>query len=131
VNYMVMILSTIAGFGGIFVGWAVFSKGWIPRNLITSKAPWLYNLLNRKYYIDELYQVIIIAPLRGLGLLLNWFDDYVVDGIVRLTANFTLALSSWGTRLQNGQLQSFGLLTLLGFVILLLALVGRRFIHVG
>jgi NADH-quinone oxidoreductase subunit L len=55
----------------------------------------------------------------------------VVDGIVRLSANFTLTLSSWGTRLQNGQLQSFGLMTLLGFVILLLALIGRRFIHVG
>lgn len=131
VNYIVMILSTIAGFGGIFVGWAVFCKGWIPRDLVTSRAPWLYNLLNRKYYIDELYQIIIITPLRSLGLLINWFDDYVIDGIVRLTANFTLALSSWGTKLQNGQLQSFGLLTLLGFIILLLALVGRRFIHVG
>ncbi|QGQ93487.1 NADH-quinone oxidoreductase subunit L [Paenibacillus psychroresistens] len=131
VNYIVMILSTIAGLGGIFVGWAVFYKGWIPRDLITSRAPWLYNLLNRKYYIDELYQVIIIAPLRGLGLLINWFDDYVIDGIVRLTANFTLALSSWGSKLQNGQLQSFGLMTLLGFLILLLALIGRRFIHVG
>jgi NADH-quinone oxidoreductase subunit L len=130
-NWMVMILSTIAGLGGIFIGWAVFSKGWIPRDLITSRAPWLYNLLNRKYYIDELYQVIIIAPLRGLGLLLNLFDDYVIDGVVRLSASFTLTLSSWGTRLQNGQLQSFGLMTLLGFVVLLLALVGRRFIHVG
>jgi NADH-quinone oxidoreductase subunit L len=131
VNWLVMILSTIAGLGGIFVGWAVFSKGWIPRDLITARAPWLYNLLNRKYYIDELYQVSIITPLRRLGLLINWFDHYIVDGIVRLSAAFTLSLSAWGTKLQNGQLQSFGLMTLLGFVILLLALIGRRFIHVG
>jgi NADH-quinone oxidoreductase subunit L len=130
-NWVVMILSTIAGLGGIFIGWAVFSKGWIPRDLITSRAPWLFNLLNRKYYIDELYQRIIIAPLRGLGMLLNLFDEYVIDGVVRLVANLTLALSSWGTKLQNGQLQTFGLMTLLGFIVLALALVGRRFLHVG
>src|SRR6202011_3856824 len=116
VNYLVMVLSTIAGLGGIFVGWAVFAKGWIPRDLITSRAPWLYNLLNRKYYMDELYQVIIIKPLRGFGFLLNWFDDNIIDGIVRLSASFTLTLSSWGAKLQNGQLQTFGLMTLLGFV---------------
>jgi NADH-quinone oxidoreductase subunit L len=131
VNWVVMILSTIAGLGGIFVGWAVFAKGWIPRDLITTRAPWLYNLLNRKYYIDELYQVFIIKPLRGFGFLLNWFDDNIIDGIVRLSASFTLTLSSWGAKLQNGQLQTFGLMTLLGFVVLFLALVGRRFIHVG
>ncbi|MDB5053333.1 MAG: subunit of NADH:ubiquinone oxidoreductase [Bacilli bacterium] len=130
-NWTVMILSTIAGLGGIFVGWAVFSKGWIPRDLITARAPWIYSVLNRKYYIDELYRVAIIAPLRGIGILLNLFDDYVVDGVVRLAASFALALSSWGSKLQNGQLQSYGLMTLLGFVVLALALVGRRFIHAG
>jgi NADH-quinone oxidoreductase subunit L len=130
-NWTVMLLSTIAGLGGIFIGWAVFSKGWIRRDLITSNAPWLYNLLHRKYYIDELYRAAIIAPLRGIGFLLNLFDDYVIDGVVRLTANFALALSAWGARLQNGQLQTYGLMTLLGFVVLALALVGRRFIHVG
>jgi NADH-quinone oxidoreductase subunit L len=130
-NWTVMLLSTIAGLGGIFIGWAVFSKGWIRRDLITANAPWLYNLLNRKYYIDELYRVAVIAPLRGIGFLVNLFDDYVIDGAVRLIANFALALSSWGARLQNGQLQTYGLMTLLGFVVLALALVGRRFIHVG
>jgi NADH-quinone oxidoreductase subunit L len=33
--------------------------------------------------------------------------------------------------MQNGQLQTYGLITLLGLIILALALAGRRFINVG
>jgi len=131
VKWFAMLYSTIAAFGGIFIGWAVYIRGWIPRNLIIVRMPWLFNLLQNKYYVDEIYGIILVAPLKGLGYLLNFIDDYIVDGLVRLASTFAMALSSWGSRLQNGQLQSFGLMTLLGFVVLALALVGRRFIHVG
>lgn len=130
-KWFVMVISTIAAFGGILVGYAVFVKNWIPRNLVTSRAPWLFNLLSRKYYIDELYDVAIIAPLKGIGKLLNLFDDYVVDGVVRGVTSITLSISSLGSKLQNGQMQTYGLISLLGFIVLALALVGRRFIHVG
>ncbi|RAV17362.1 NADH-quinone oxidoreductase subunit L [Paenibacillus contaminans] len=131
INWVVVILSNAAAILGILLGWAIFAKGSISRELVSKPMPWLVTLLNRKYYIDEIYQTIIVKPLRAIGFALNAVDDFIIDGIVRLTATGVVSLGRLGTRLQNGQVQTYGLITLLGLIILAVALVGRRFIHVG
>ncbi|ULL19488.1 NADH-quinone oxidoreductase subunit L [Paenibacillus sp. H1-7] len=128
---MVMILSTLAGVAGIGLGYLVFVKRSIPSDAVSSRAPWVYRLLNRKFYIDEIYDTIIVKPLKGLGIVLHLFDEYIVDGIVKLASYSVVGIGRIGSRLQNGQVQSYGLMTLLGLIILVLALAGRRFIHVG
>jgi NADH-quinone oxidoreductase subunit L len=130
-NWTVMIISTLVGLLGIGLGYLIYLKRSIPRDVVSAKAPWLYTLLNRKYFIDEIYEFIIIKPLRGLGLILDFIDLYVIDGLVRLTTQAVVGLGRVGSRLQNGQVQTYGLITLLGLLILVLALAGRRFIHVG
>jgi len=131
VNWAVMGLSTLAGVLGIGLGYLMYVKKSIARDFISGKAPWLYTLLNRKYWIDEIYNGILVKPLQGLGLLLELIDIYIVDGLVRLFTYAVVGLGRVGSRLQNGQLQSYGLITLLGLLILALAIAGRRFIHVG
>jgi NADH-quinone oxidoreductase subunit L len=130
-NWTVMIISTLVGLLGIGLGYLIYLKRSIPRDVVSAKAPWLYTLLNRKYFIDEIYEFIIIKPLRGLGLILDFIDIYVIDGLVRLTTQAVVGIGRVGSRLQNGQVQTYGLITLLGLLILVLALAGRRFIHVG
>jgi NADH-quinone oxidoreductase subunit L len=128
---IVMILSTLVGVLGIGLGYLMYAKGSIPRDIVSGRLPWLHQLLNRKYYIDELYQTIIVKPLAVLSLVLNLFDLYVVDGLVKLTAGTVSGIGRVGSRMQNGQLQSYGLIMLLGIVILAVVLVGRRFLNVG
>ena len=70
-NWTVIILSTLAGVLGIGLGYLIYLKRTIPRDIVSSKMPWLYTLLNRKYFIDEIYEVIVVKPLRGLGIILN------------------------------------------------------------
>jgi NADH-quinone oxidoreductase subunit L len=124
---LVMVLSIAVGALGIYLGWLVFAKGTISRDAVSSRAPWLVRLLERKYYIDELYHVIFVKSLRGLGRLLNAVDDYIVDGLVRVAGGTAVLLGRGGTRMQNGQVQTYGLITVLGLVILIAAVVGRRF----
>jgi NADH-quinone oxidoreductase subunit L len=62
---------------------------------------------------------------------LELIDIYIIDGIVRLVAFTVVSLGRLGSRLQNGQLQSYGVIMLLGMLILALAIAGRRFIHAG
>ncbi|GIP40952.1 NADH-quinone oxidoreductase subunit L [Paenibacillus sp. J31TS4] len=131
VQWLVVLLSQLAAFAGIALGWAVYRRGAVSRDALPSAMPWLYRLLERKYYIDEIYQGVLAIPLRGLGQVLEWFDRYVVDGLVRLVTWAVLQLGRAGTRLQNGQVQTYGLVMLLGFLILIAALAGRRFLHVG
>lgn len=131
IEWTVVILSNLMGILGIGLGWLIYSKGAIRQDLVTSGAPWLYKLLNRKYYIDEIYQAVIVAPLRGLSLVLNVIDDFIIDGIVRLVAAATGGIGQWGRRMQNGQVQTYGLVTILSIVIVVLAFAGRRYFHVG
>jgi len=124
---IVMVVSTAVGLLGIYVGWLVYVKGTISREAVSGRAPWLVRLLERKYYIDELYHAAVVVPLRGLGRALTAFDEHVVDGIVRLAGGSAVWAGRWGTRLQNGQVQSYGLLAAIGLIVLIAAIVGRRF----
>jgi NADH-quinone oxidoreductase subunit L len=130
-NVIVMLLSTLVGVLGIGLGYLVYIKRSIPSDAVSSTAPWLVRLLERKYYIDEIYQAIFVQPLKGLGVLLHLFDVYVVDGVVRLASFSVVGIGRIGSRLQNGHVQTYGLATLLGLLILILAIAGRRFIHAG
>ncbi|WP_010278988.1 NADH-quinone oxidoreductase subunit L [Paenibacillus senegalensis] len=129
-NWIVIVLSNLVALAGIFAGWLVYARksGAVEQDPWAQKVPALHRLLSRNYFIDEVYQWLIVRPLRGLGHILRLVDEFIVDGIVRLVSGAVVALGYQGTRWQNGQIQTYGLLTLLGFVILVLALVGRRFI---
>ena len=52
-----------------------------------------YRTLLNKYYVDELYDLIIVEPIKRLGDLLDWFDRTVVDGLVRGVGQ----LADWGS----------------------------------
>lgn len=125
VHWPVIILSTVVGIAGIVLGYIMYGR----RGLTPAEAPAnaLHKLVYRKYYIDEIYGWVFVKPLKGLGLLLQLFDTYVVDGIVRLVGQCAVGLGRFSSRLQNGQMQRYGLITLFGIVVLALALVGRRF----
>lgn len=127
---LVMTLSTIVGLLGIGLGYLMYVKKSVSADAIPSGAPWLHQLVERKYYIDELYGLIIVKPVKALGNVLTLFDHYVVDGIVRLSASAVSGLGRVGSRLQNGQVQTYGLVTLLGIVVLMLVFAGRRFLNV-
>lgn len=53
----------------------------------------MYRLLLNKYYIDELYDLIFVEPLKRLGAMLDWFDRTIIDGIVRGVG----WLADWGS----------------------------------
>ncbi|KIL40625.1 NADH:ubiquinone oxidoreductase subunit L [Gordoniibacillus kamchatkensis] len=130
-NWTVMILSTLAGLLGIGLGYVMYGKNSVSRDIVAGNAPWLYTLVYRKYYIDELYDVVFVRGLRLIGKAFELFDIYIVDGIVRLCSAAVVGIGRLGLRLQNGQVQTYGLATLLGLLILALALAGRRFFHLG
>ncbi|HLZ33778.1 MAG TPA: NADH-quinone oxidoreductase subunit L [Nitrospira sp.] len=66
-----------------------------------AKAQGIYTTLLNKYYVDELYDFLFVEPTKKLGLLLDWFDRVVVDGIVRGVAQMAelgAAGSTWAEK---------------------------------
>ena len=69
---------------------------------------WLPTALENKWYVDELYHVMVRAPLWLLGHVLNLFDRYIVDmAIVDGIARIPRVLGRGFQPLQNGILQSY------------------------
>jgi len=123
---LVMVTSAGLGLLGLYLGWLVYVKGTIARDAVASRLPWLVKLLERGYYIDELYHIVFVRGLRVLGRFLQAIDHYVVEGMVRLVSGAVLALGKGGTRLQTGQVQTYGLITILGLILLIVVIAGRR-----
>jgi NADH-quinone oxidoreductase subunit L len=65
---------------------------------LAEKFQTAYRVLLNKYYVDELYDLMWVEPTKKLGLLLDWFDRNVIDGLVRAVAHLAdvvAAASTW------------------------------------
>ena len=125
-GYLAMIIATAAGLLGLYLGWLIWQKGTIDRKALAARMSGLVRVLERKYYIDEFYDLVFVRSLRGLGHMLRRFDALVVDGVVWLIAATAQAVGRLNTRMQSGQLQGYLLAAVFSVVILVLAMAGRR-----
>lgn len=82
------------------------------------EATGLGKVLENKWYVDELYNTIIVKPLNGFAKFLNSFVekdviDWVVNGVGRLVNYFSRQVRL----LQSGQVGSYVLLMVLSIVV--------------
>ena len=123
---LIMIASTIVLLLGLYTGWALFGRSGRERTLVFEQSPWLNKLLERGYYMDELYELLFVKSLRAIGDGLSLFDRYVIGGLVRMTGAVTAYAGRAATRLQNGQVQSYSLAAIIGLLLFIAAIIGRR-----
>ena len=119
----IMVLSIAAALGGIGLAYLIYGRN----NKVSTAAPkGLHKVLYNKYYVDEFYDTTVVKPYTLFGYVLKFFDKYVIGGLVQLTAWIAVAIGRIGQRLQNGQVQAYSLVTILGLVILLLSMTAGR-----
>ncbi|RMG54517.1 MAG: NADH-quinone oxidoreductase subunit L [Bacteroidetes bacterium] len=84
----------------------------------------LYNAMKGKFYIDEIYNALIIRPFVWAGTnIVLWFDQKVVDGFVNGTAAVVTNVGDVFKRLQSGLLSNYILLVAVGVVLILTYLI--------
>jgi NADH:ubiquinone oxidoreductase subunit 5 (subunit L)/multisubunit Na+/H+ antiporter MnhA subunit len=54
----------------------------------------VYALVANKFYVDELYGATVIAGFYAISRLSDWFDRWIVDGIVNGSRHLTVGLAS-------------------------------------
>lgn len=115
------IVASLVGFSGIGLAWTFYGHG------NTEKAEeWrkrfepVYLLIQNKFYIDEIYLFITHKIIfQGIGTPVKWVDRNIVDGVMNLCGT-ALHLGSKAVRLaQNGQLQLYLGVTVIGLTALL------------
>jgi NADH-quinone oxidoreductase subunit L len=109
---------------GILLAYAVYSAKWLSAERIGSLLKPLYTLFYRKYWVDELYENVIVKVvlLKGLFAGFELVDSSGVDGVVNGVANGVMAGGRAIRRAQTGQLQLYGLFIGIGIVAIALFL---------
>ena len=84
----------------------------------------IYDLLFHKYYVDELYDFLIVQPTRATGKFLmerveRQGIDFTVDYIGRQIRSLSYGLSLW----QSGKVRTYALNMMVGMVFVLLFVV--------
>jgi NADH-quinone oxidoreductase subunit L len=119
-----VVLSVAVVAAGIGLAWLMYvSKPELPSRAASAFGP-LYKLSLNKFYFDEIYTALIVAPLRGLAGLSNWFDQNIIDPIVDGLGLVPRALSSVPLWMHNGLVPSYAMIMWLGLLACVLFAMG-------
>ena len=78
------IASTVIALLGIAIAFYFYKVNRHASEIVGANLRPLVNFLYNKWYIDEIYNAILLRPLWILGHILSIFDRYVIDGLVFL-----------------------------------------------
>lgn len=116
---LILISIAVALFGIVMAYVFYIRKPAIPHSL-AARLPWLYKLLYNKYYVDEIYNAVVVNPMiRGSEIVYRNFDLKVIDGAINgsaKTAGFFGRILSY---FQSGLIKDYALIFLLGVIILI------------
>jgi NADH-quinone oxidoreductase subunit L len=116
INWGLAAAATAVAVLGIGLGWALYRNG-LPEREYLARVPLVYTTLQRKFYLDDLYEGGIVRAVTGaLAPATYWFDQRVVDGAVNGTGIGTRQLARGLRHLQTGQAQWYAAALFVGVV---------------
>ena len=117
-------IAVLAGLGGIMTAGIVYMTGKDKLEFAKQALAPVYDLLLNKYYIDEIYDFLIVKPVRAIGA---FFEqkvekegiDYAVDEVGAQVHEVSRGISFW----QSGNVRTYALNMVVGMVTILLFVV--------
>ncbi len=114
----IMAAATIVSLLGIYLAYLIYGKRSISREWLSGKGSTLHAILYNKYYVDEFYQLTIISITKGFSHLMQFIDTFIVEGLVNLVTGIVQGLGRLGSKLQSGQVQTYGAVAFIGLAVL-------------
>jgi NADH-quinone oxidoreductase subunit L len=118
VELMLIALALGIALAGIFVAWRIYRTEGVAAR-IAQRAGALYVWVRNLFWVDELYDAMIIRPFYAISRVFTAFDRWVVDGLVNaigITADITGQVIKL---FQTGLVRNYALMFLLGVVAIL------------
>ena len=124
-DVLLAVVSTVVALAGIAIAYMMYS-----RRSLSPLDQWgsvgarfgpIYRLLSAKYYIDELYEGLIVkrAFYGGVALALDWADKNVVDWVVNKIGWFGANIGVPLRQIQTGQIQQYAAAISIGIIVIL------------
>jgi NADH-quinone oxidoreductase subunit L len=111
---------------GIAVAYLFYVRSPALVEAIYARARGVYQLLWHKYWVDEIYDALVLRPYTSLSRFC-WqvIDAAIIDGAVNGTGSFMSAAGGALRRLQTGNVQTYALVMFVGAVCLLWVFGGK------
>ena len=119
---VILTLVTLAvAFFGFALAYHFYIKDPQVAGRLANRFPWLYALLRRKFFVDEIYDWLLVGPVQRLSRTILWkgMDVRVVDGLVHGTASLMQAWSHRVKRIQSGDTRLYATWILGGALLIL------------
>ncbi|MBF0490085.1 MAG: NADH-quinone oxidoreductase subunit L [Candidatus Omnitrophica bacterium] len=117
-SFLIMAISTVVSLTGLGLAYLLYIRRIVL--IPVSSVSGLHNLLVNKYYIDEIYDYVLIKPCLRLCQGSFVFDAKIVDGLVNAMASITQFFSGLLRKTQTGLIQNYLFVQILSLVLLLI-----------
>jgi NADH-quinone oxidoreductase subunit L len=116
-----MALSSAIAVFGVLLAWFIWLKRPEIASNMAARFPGVHRLLLNKYYVDELYDVTVVQPVKIVSEDGLWrgMDARVVDGAVNGTGQIVGGMSAVMRLFQSGSVKTYAASTFLGVVLIL------------
>jgi NADH-quinone oxidoreductase subunit L len=129
-----MLVSTLVAFTGIGLAYFFYIRRPQAADAVAARAGGLYRLLLDKYYVDEIYDAVLVRPIGRLSerVLRRRVDAGLIDGAVNGAGTFVSSGSAVLRRLQTGSLKVYaaslflGVVTIVGYYLWRIAEAAQR-----
>jgi NADH-quinone oxidoreductase subunit L len=114
-------VSSALAFIGIGTAFFFFLKSPATADAIASSFSGVHKLLLNKYYVDELYDAVVVQPIKRISETLLWkgVDAGLIDGTVNGTGTVIRGSGALLRLLQTGSIRTYAASLFLGVVIVL------------
>jgi NADH-quinone oxidoreductase subunit L len=104
----------------IYLAYYFYRKNIAATGKLRSSFSGIHWLLCGKYYVDEIYNALIIQPLIKFSIFL-WkiFDVLIIDGLVNGLAMVTADISGGLRTIQTGKLRTYATIFVIGVVLII------------
>ena len=106
-----------AGYG--LARWMYVKAPAVPAKLESSLRP-LHRLSLNKFYFDEMFNYLLVVPVRVLALLCTLLDKYLIDGLLDFVGSIPSTVGRIVRPIQNGLVSNYAWVMLLGVVVFLI-----------
>ena len=122
IEFLLMVFSTVIAVTGVAGAYIFYIKRPDLPDKFT-EGQWGFDMVQNKYYVDELYDDVFVKPtVEGSNLLWKECDAKAIDGVVNGTAKTIGWFSRQAQTLQSGFVRNYALFIVVGFISLLLVM---------
>ena len=123
-DFALVAISVAAGLTGIGIAYVMYVKKPGLADSAARSLGWIYRVVYNKYYVDEIYEAVIVKPLVNGSRALLWrvVDAGLIDGTVNGIGARSIGLGGLLKLFQSGNIRSYATWVVFGSVILVIAL---------